>query len=276
MRTVTPEEITVDPEFSARIFPLTDEELSTLKESIAETGIQDGLKVWNRDGDLVLLDGHNRLQIAKETEIISVPVVTVTVTSREEALDWIDRWQLGRRNLTPNQRAILLGRRYNRLKQPHGGQVPGSSGQKSHSFNTAERIGQEHGVDESAVRRAGAFAAAVDTLKATIPDIEQQIINGKGPARKVVVEAARMTDPEAIQAVLKGQTSTPLPSPFRNGASRPVDKVITATWDSMRGLIGGLESIDPAAVKDRESVINNIESTIKALKALRARFKETA
>jgi hypothetical protein len=126
------------------------------------------------------------------------------------------------------------------------------------------------------VTSAGEFAAAVDTLKATIPDIEQQIINGKGPARKVVVEAARMTDPEAIQAVLKGQTSTPLPSPFRNGASRPVDKVITATWDSMRGLIGGLESIDPAAVKDRESVINNIESTIKALKALRARFKETA
>lgn len=273
MRTVTPEEITVDPEFSARIFPLTDEELSTLKESIAETGIQDGLKVWNRDGDLVLLDGHNRLQIAKETEIISVPVVTVTVTSREEALDWIDRWQLGRRNLTPNQRAILLGRRYNRAKAKHGGS---STEKRDLTGRTSYALAREHGVSHNTVTEAGAFAAAVDTLKATIPDIEQQIINGKGPARKVVVEAARMTDPEAIQAVLKGQTSTPLPSPFRNGASRPVDKVITATWDSMRGLIGGLESIDPAAVKDRESVINNIESTIKALKALRARFKETA
>jgi hypothetical protein len=41
-------------------------------------------------------------------------------SSRDEAEDWIDKNQLGRRNLTADAFTLLLGRRYNRAKKAHG------------------------------------------------------------------------------------------------------------------------------------------------------------
>ena len=57
----------------------------------------------------------------------------------------MDANQLGRRNLTPDQHTLLLGRRYNRVKKAHGGDRKSeSSGQNDH-LNTAESIAQQHG-----------------------------------------------------------------------------------------------------------------------------------
>jgi hypothetical protein len=36
-------------------------------------------------------------------------------------MDWMDANQLGRRNITPDQFTLLLGRRYNRAKNKQGG-----------------------------------------------------------------------------------------------------------------------------------------------------------
>jgi hypothetical protein len=67
------------------------------------------------------------------------------------AADWIDANQLGRRNLTPDQRTLLIGRRYNRTKKSahDGGKGKSRSGGQSghHSVpKTGELIAKEHDI----------------------------------------------------------------------------------------------------------------------------------
>lgn len=56
---------------------------------------------------------------------------------------------------------LLLGRRYNRQKNTHGGDRK-SSDQSEHLKNSAKKIADEHGVDAKTVKRAGKFAEAAD------------------------------------------------------------------------------------------------------------------
>ncbi len=75
--------------------------------------------------------------------------------------------QLGRRNLTADQFKLLIGRKYNRLNNKHGGAgVNQHSEQKAHfgvSANTAELVAGQHGVSKNTVERAGAKVEAIDS-----------------------------------------------------------------------------------------------------------------
>jgi hypothetical protein len=53
-----------------------------------------------------LLDGHNRLDICQRLKL-PYETVAVELASREHALLWIEENQLGRRNLTTDQRAAI-------------------------------------------------------------------------------------------------------------------------------------------------------------------------
>ncbi len=67
----------------------------------------------------------------------------------------------GRRNLTPDQRSILRGRRYNRTKKSHGAE-PGTKRVKSQSdtlLDTAAALGAQHGVSRATVIRDGTLGA---------------------------------------------------------------------------------------------------------------------
>ena len=108
--------ITVDPEFKSNIPPLSDEEYAQLEKNILADGCRDPLVLWGQ----LLVDGHNRYAICTKH---GLPFNTVQkeFASRDEALDWTDANQLGRRNLTPDQRSIIRGRRYNRTKKANDG-----------------------------------------------------------------------------------------------------------------------------------------------------------
>ena len=77
----------------------------------------------------------------------------------DAAMDWIDANQLGRRNLTPDQRSIIRGRRYNRLKKAaadnlkRGTEAPKL--QSDTSGDTAAAIADKHGVSRATVIRDG-------------------------------------------------------------------------------------------------------------------------
>lgn len=91
----------VDEEFRALIPPLRLDERSELEASIEADGCRDPLTVWAG----TIIDGHNRYEICSR---LSVPftVVEKEFDSRVDALIWIRRNQLARRNLTDDQRAI--------------------------------------------------------------------------------------------------------------------------------------------------------------------------
>lgn len=161
--------ITVDADFRSYIPALSEEERAQLEANIVAEGCLDPLIVWNG----ILVDGHNRFEICTRLGI-HYDVVQRFFVDRDAALDWMDAHQLGRRNLSPDARKLLLGRRYNRLKGSAADNLlqNGPKGQNDRSGETtADRLAKEHGVSEATVRRAGKFAEEVDAdegLKAAV------------------------------------------------------------------------------------------------------------
>lgn len=99
--------LVVDPEFAALIPKLRPDEFAGLEESLLTEGCRDALVVWRHNAKLVLLDGHNRKELT-EKHGISFKFVEIELESRDEARLWILRNQANRRNLTDDQRAIVL------------------------------------------------------------------------------------------------------------------------------------------------------------------------
>ena len=98
----------IDPEFQSQIPPLTDDEFKQLEENILKEGkLISPLIVWGN----TLVDGHNRYEIVQEHPEISFSTMPLRFESREEVLAWICKNQLGRRNLTPEQKKFLIGKR---------------------------------------------------------------------------------------------------------------------------------------------------------------------
>ena len=93
--------LTIDNDFRDLIPPLRLDERAELEASIQQDGCRDPLTVWSG----TVIDGHNRYEICTR---LSVPfeVVEKEFDSKVDALIWIRRNQLARRNLTDDQRAI--------------------------------------------------------------------------------------------------------------------------------------------------------------------------
>lgn len=189
-------EIKIDPEFRSLIPEISDDERRQLEANIIQHGgARDPLTVWLRgDDDEVLLDGHNRYEICTRLGL-KFSCYHVLFDTREEAADWIDKNQLGRRNLSAEGRTLLIGRLYNRTKKDEhdGGKGKRRSGgqTKHHSEKTSERVAREQGVSAATVRRAGKYQAAAAAL-----DIEQDIVAGKVKVSAAEVVAAAATLPD--------------------------------------------------------------------------------
>lgn len=87
----------------------------------------------------------------------------VELPDREAAANWIDRNQLGRRNLTPDAFKLSLGRLYNRLKKAVGVRGPEKLAQNEPA-STADLLAVEHGVSAATVKRAGKFVTAITSV----------------------------------------------------------------------------------------------------------------
>jgi len=150
--------IRVNEEFKKLIPPLSIEEYKQLERNIIIEGCRDALVVW----DEMILDGHNRYEICTKHNI-EYRVHVMEFDTEDEALDWMDKNQLGRRNLTPDQMSMIRGRMYNRMKKAQGSnnqyvQDKSEKGQIDTFQNTASILAKQHGVSEHTIRRDGAAA----------------------------------------------------------------------------------------------------------------------
>ena len=96
-------ELTVDPEFRDLIPPLNEEELKLLEASLVADGCESPLIVWNG----VIIDGHNRYAICRKHGI-PFSIQEKNFSSRDDAMLWMLRNQLGRRNLNDYQRGEMV------------------------------------------------------------------------------------------------------------------------------------------------------------------------
>lgn len=186
----------IDPDLSALIPPLSQDEYNQLEENILKEGIRDKLIVWEG----ILLDGHNRLKIALKHGL-DYQTGNIILPDRNAAKAWMIDNQLGRRNLTPAQRDYLLGLRYKQEKQSHGGDR--ASEQNVH-LKTAEKLGAMHGVSHMTVQRAEKFADGIDNIAKARPELKQEILQGRANFTKAEVqEFASAVIEEEVERRLK-------------------------------------------------------------------------
>ena len=96
-------DLIIDPEFRDLIPPLNEEELKLLEASIVADGCESPLIVWNS----VIVDGHNRYAVCRKHEI-PFAIQEKEFSSRDNAMLWMLRNQLGRRNLNDYQRGEIV------------------------------------------------------------------------------------------------------------------------------------------------------------------------
>ena len=177
----------IDPEFQSQIPPLTDDEFKQLEENILKEGkLLSPLIVWNN----TLVDGHNRYAILQKHPEIYFSTMPLRFENREEAVAWICRNQLGRRNLSPEQKRYLLGKQYEAEKKAakifRGNQYTlakksgGDHDDNHHSGKkTCDRIAEENGVSRASVLRASHYTRGIDIADNLSPGIKQKVFSGE-------------------------------------------------------------------------------------------------
>lgn len=104
-------QLKIDPEFQKQINPPSFEETHQLEMNILkEERVLNPIITWNG----YIVDGHTRYQILRKYPF---EVIEKEFSSRYEALVWICKNQLGRRNLTPEQKKFLIGKQAEAEKQ---------------------------------------------------------------------------------------------------------------------------------------------------------------
>mgnify|MGYP001850885008 CR=1 FL=1 len=217
--------LAIDPEFASKIPPLREEELKQLEENILADGVViNPLIVWNG----VIVDGHNRYRILQQYPEIQFSTYEKAFSNRYEAIAWICKNQLGRRNLTPEQRKYLIGKQYEAEKQSNGGdrkssmkKSVGQNDQLIERKHTRRRIADENNVNESFVRRAESFANGVDAAEAVEPGIKQSILSGTLKVTNQDVSAIAKAPPEerlALVQQLRQAKEIEKPKPKRSAA----------------------------------------------------------
>jgi len=96
----------IDKEFKSLIPPLSKEEFEQLEANCLRDGIRDNLIVWDNNGDFVLIDGHNRYEIAQKHNL-PYNHKRMEFPNREAVIEWIILNQFGRRNLSAYDRSLL-------------------------------------------------------------------------------------------------------------------------------------------------------------------------
>ena len=188
----------IDPEFQSQIPPLTDDEFKQLEENILKEGkLISPLIVWNN----TLVDGHNRYAILQKHLEIYFSTMPLPFESREEVLAWICKNQLGRRNLTPEQKKFLIGKQYSVEHRKPGGNgnnqytvtveepvqeelcqidtIPPTSAEAS----TRKQIAERNNVSESYVVRSEKFMRGVQIMDQMIPGMQEKILSGQFKVR---------------------------------------------------------------------------------------------
>lgn len=162
--------------------PLTEEEFGQLEQNIRKHGAKDPLMIWETTaliaglGDTdtpayVLIDGHNRFRICTEYKL-DYRINIIHFDSLTEVKEYMIDYQLGRRNLNPEQVSYLRGMRYLQQKSARGSNLRADVSQ----VNVAEQLAAEYGVSSRTIKRDGEFAANLGKLD---PELKRDVLSGK-------------------------------------------------------------------------------------------------
>lgn len=146
---------------------LSADERTGLKRLIEIHGFTDPIEITKKN---VILDGHNRVDVAKEIGLTELPFRIIDIPEEEE-LNYIIDKNSARRQMTPKTVAYLRGKLYLHLKGD-------GEGKKS------TQIAQEDGVSEKTVRRDAKFAKDLEEATKHAPELKDKILSNDIKATK--------------------------------------------------------------------------------------------
>lgn len=180
MTTLFENDFVIDDEIKALLRPHSKEENDALEAGIrADLACDQGV-VAIVEGRRILADGHHRLGVCSRLGI-QFPYRTRKFKDMGALKTWIINNQLGRRNLSPQERAYLIGKDYQASLESLA-----SADKMSAAGRVAGKIGAKHGVTERTVYRANQFAEKVDQEAEETGVEPREVIQRKTSRKKEV------------------------------------------------------------------------------------------
>jgi hypothetical protein len=240
--------VIIDPEFDAVCPGPTHEEIILLAQSLVEDGCRDPVRYWD-NGDpakvFPIVDGASRYRLCKDgipmvraqeryglspeaaaalncrLKAVVCPVSPMAFRDRASAKDWIIRNQLGRRNISEQQKQHLRGQlRLDHAADNKLGAVPMS----------VEEVARATGVSNRTIYRDSEFAKAINRLDDSAPAVRGAALRGEISRKDAIVLAYaspatidRLNDvpPENLPAEAAALSNSIVPPPIGR-ASRPL------------------------------------------------------
>lgn len=223
----------IDPEFQNKIPPLTDEEFRQLEENIMDAGeVYEAITVWND----TIIDGHNRYKVVLMHPGLRWRVREMRFEDKWEAFDWMYRNQLGRRNLTDEQRHYLLGKMYEARKHAVGNQTSERNADGTYHCRkndgngkgrTSEQIAKERGIGTRTVEHAGCYAKGIDAIREEEPELAEAILKAERKLSKKDVEAVGKAHPAAQKAMIESiRTGEAEKKTNAKGDTKRINKIV--------------------------------------------------
>jgi 16S rRNA G966 N2-methylase RsmD len=181
----------VNEEFKKLIPPLSKEEYEQLETNCLNEGIREAILTWNG----VIIDGHNRYEIAKRWNL-DFQTKSKVFKDESEVREWMINNQFGRRNLSNYQRGVLALELESvfskRAKEQQGKRADLLvNSPKSEPIDTRKELAKIASVGEQTIARVKVIES-----KAT-PEIKAQLSTGELSINQVYQEIKKEEKKEA-------------------------------------------------------------------------------
>lgn len=203
----------IDPEFRDKIPPLTADEFAKLEENILADGeVREPLVLWNN----TIIDGHHRWAIIQKHPEIPYKTKQMTFADKWEAIYWICRNQMGRRNISDVQRTVLIAEAQRAQRMTQGGFRVQPRDAQNGKFTaneenlhlraddketTREKIARQFGVGESIVQNSEYFLQGLEAGEQVVPGFREAVTSGAAKAPKAAIIELRDMDEDKKQAL---------------------------------------------------------------------------
>ncbi len=258
----------IDPEFQNKIPPLTDMEYAQLEENILDAGkVLEPICVWND----TIVDGHNRYRIILAHPFLEWSVREMNFADKWEAFDWMYKNQLGRRNLTDEQKTFIIGKMYEARKHKHGGDHGNQYTKVATDQNdkladnkqswVVNQIAQEQKVGPATVKRAEDYAIGIDVIRKEEPELAESILKAEKKVPKAnVIAIAKANQEEQNEMIQEIKDRGTIRKRSKNTSTKEIGNIVETMSDDT--------SIMYTIHMMREQIRLNAETFIRSLSNL--------